>query len=296
MSVRISHSEISKMTMKEMHFEDIDYGQKVQLCVDSADISIRNEEHFPAEHKQKEELWKKANYYIGLVTEKELMPPTPDESMMALAYTQALSSQCYKRQVGAVIQDENGTILGVGCNRNPPPLGPCYEEWGECNRDTYKRDFFKGLTHTPCPKCNQALAGNLTPDYKCNNCGFNLDKYYIKDRAISRCTALHAEEAAIINVGGRDLRGCTIYTTTFPCFSCTQKIIDTGIKRVVYCEAYPDPDGAKLFEEVNKKLSNKPGSPIIRVYNFQGVKARAYFRVFGSWRRETEKKIDAERR
>jgi len=268
--------------------EDIGYGQRVQLCVDNADISIRNERHFTPKHKQKEELIKTIDPYLKNVTGEEIRPPTPDESMMAMAYTKALSSSCYKRQVGAVIVDENGSVLGVGCNENPQPIGPCYEEYGECYRDLYKKEFFDSLKGTRCPKCNNILDNDLSPGYKCKNCGFNLDKYYIKDRAISRCTALHAEEAAIINVGGRNLKGCTMYTTTFPCFLCAQKIIGSGIRKVVYCEAYPDPDAALLFEDVNKKN----GAPFIQVYNFQGVKARAYFRVFGTWRKEMEKIID----
>jgi deoxycytidylate deaminase len=275
--------------------EDIPYGQKVQLCVDTADISIRNESNFDPKHKQKEEREKKTWPYIELVTGKYMRPPSPDESMMAVAYAKALSSLCYKRQVGAVIHDENGTVLGVGCNENPAPLGPCYDQYGECYRDLHKKRIFEGLVNTKCPKCDDILGANLLPPYRCTKCGFNLDKYYIRDKALSRCTALHAEESAIINVGGRNLKGCTMYTTTFPCFQCAQKIISGGIKKVVYCEPYPDPDGAALFNEVNQKYE-KYGAPIIRIYTFEGVKARAYFRVFGHWRREMEKQIDEKRR
>ena len=145
---------------------------------------------------------------------------------------------------------------------------------------------------TQCPKCLEVLESNVSPDYKYHQCGFNLEKHYFPDGAISRCTALHAEESAIINVGSKNLKGCTMYTTTFPCFSCAQKIVGTGIKRVVFCEAYPDADSAKLFEDVNKKLEKEPGVPIIRIHNFVGVKARAYFQVFGFWRSETERRID----
>jgi len=91
--------------------EDISYGQKVQLCVDSADISIKNEKNYPLKYKQREELYKKIKPYIDLVTGIEIRPPSPDESIMAIAYTKALSSSCYKRQVGAVIQNENGIVL-----------------------------------------------------------------------------------------------------------------------------------------------------------------------------------------
>lgn len=276
--------------------EDISYGQQVRLCVDNADITIKNERYFDPEHARKDELRKKAEQFIPYVAGQDIRPPNIEESMMAAAYTQALSSLCYKRQVGALIHDENGIVLGVGCNNNPPPLDPCYLQWGECYRDIYKRDLFEDLEKDAicCPKCTKPLKGHLSADYKCTNCGCDVDKYYVRDRALSRCTASHAEEAAIINVGGRNLRGCTIYTTTFPCLLCMQKIIKSGIKKIVYCEPYPDHDSAMLLRDVNE-LNQKLSLPQIEVELFEGIKARAYFRVFGRWRIEQEKRINIKR-
>ena len=182
--------------------EDIPYGQQVRLCVDNADIAIKNERPISVEHVRRDELRKKAEPFIRLMTAEDIRPPSPDELMMGVAYTQALSSMCYKRQVGAIIRDENATVLGVGCNNNPPPLDPCHLQWGECYRDIYKRDLFEDLKkNARCQKCELPLNGNLSPDYKCSNCGFDVDRYYVRDKALSRCTALHAEETAIINAG-----------------------------------------------------------------------------------------------
>jgi len=273
--------------------EDISNGQQVRLCVDNADIAIRNERHVRVEHARKEELRKKAEPLIELVTGVNTRSPSLEEYMMAVAYTHALNSMCYKRQVGAVIQDENGNVLGVGCNNNPPPLEPCHLQWGECHRDMYKRDLFEDLkANTKCIMCGRPLKDTLSTDYKCE-CGFDADKYYVRDKALSRCSAPHAEEAAINNTRGNSLKGCTIYTTTFPCFLCVQKIIVSGIKWIVYCEPYPDPDAASLIRDVNEKL--KP-EEIIRVYPFEGIKARAYFRVFGDWRKKQEMMINEKRR
>lgn len=273
--------------------EDIPNGQQVRLCVDSADIAIRNDKPVRVEYTRKEKLRKKAEPLIGLVMGNIIRPPSHDEYMMAVAYAHALSSMCYKRQVGAVIEDENGIVLGAGCNNNPAPLDPCHLQWGECYRDIYKRALFEDLEeNAQCKKCGKPLKGNLTTDYKCGYCGFDVDKYYVRDRALSRCSALHAEESAIINAGSRNLKGSKMYTTTFPCFLCVQKIIGSGIKRVVYCEPYPDPDAAGLIRDANEKL--KPQE--IQVYPFEGIKARAYFRVFGGWRKEQERMIDEKRR
>ncbi|GAH73470.1 unnamed protein product, partial [marine sediment metagenome] len=268
-------------------------GQQVRLCVDNADIAIRNYKPLRVERTRKDELRKKAEPLIRLITGEDTRSPSHEEYMMALAYTHALSSMCYKRQVGAVIEDANGVVLGAGCNNNPAPLDPCHLQWGECYRDIYKRELFDDLKlNAHCPSCKKPLNGNLTTDYKCGYCGFDVDKYYVRDRALSRCSALHAEESAIINAGAKNLEGCTMYTTTFPCFLCVQKIIGSGIKRVVYCEPYPDPDAAGLIRDVNEKL--KPQE--IEVYPFEGIKARAYFRVFGGWRKEQERMIDEKRR
>ena len=83
------------------------------------------------------------------------------------------------------------------------------------------------------------------------------------------CTAIHAEERAIRSLGGRDATGATLYTTTYPCFQCARYIVDAGIKRIVYVEAYPIIESQEFFR--------KNG---ISVDPFEGFKARAFNQVF----------------
>lgn len=45
---------------------------------------------------------------------------------------------------------------------------------------------------------------------------------------------VHAELNAILN-SSVVLRGCTLYTTRFPCNECTKAIIQAGIQKVVFC-------------------------------------------------------------
>ena len=56
------------------------------------------------------------------------------------------------------------------------------------------------------------------------------------------CRGLHAEQNAIIQAAyhGVGISGATIYTATFPCVICAKMIINAGIVRVVYREAYDD--------------------------------------------------------
>ncbi|RMA79413.1 dCMP deaminase family protein [Umboniibacter marinipuniceus] len=49
---------------------------------------------------------------------------------------------------------------------------------------------------------------------------------------------IHAEENAILHAK-RDLAGCEIFVTHFPCPTCAAKIIQTGITNV-YCRTQPD--------------------------------------------------------
>ena len=45
---------------------------------------------------------------------------------------------------------------------------------------------------------------------------------------------VHAELNAILNSGGKDLRGARLYVDLFPCNECAKAIIQSGIKEVVY--------------------------------------------------------------
>lgn len=54
---------------------------------------------------------------------------------------------------------------------------------------------------------------------------------------------VHAELNAILN-SSRDLTGCSIYVSLFPCNECAKAIIQSGISRIVYeSDKYADTDG-----------------------------------------------------
>jgi deoxycytidylate deaminase len=120
---------------------------------------------------------------------------------------------------------------------------------------------------------------DLKAPFLCPACGFDLDKS-LGNRAMNHCTALHAEEKAILNIGSRNVSGCTLYTTTFPCFTCAQKIVYSKIGSIVYVEPYPDTDSVRILMEAN-----------IAIRKFEGIKAKAYFRVFGPWQKEIEEQL-----
>lgn len=277
----LTYDDFRRDDSRDKNEEGITYGQQVALCVDASDYLIRNDSDPMVSTKTaiKRRLYDKMEDALGLFR-GELRTPTSGEAYMSIAYSASLMSQCIKRQVGAVIVDRNGSVVSIGFNENPKPLDPCHIQFGDCYREIHAEGTMKSLKS--CPFCQKALNGLEYP-YICPQCKTNIYRKIVRDRALSRCTALHAEEKAIINAHVTDLNGCSLYVTTFPCFNCAQKILDVGIQTVYYVESYPDVDSVKLFDTANRKRRGT-----IRTQKFEGVKARAYFKLFDRWRRKKE--------
>ncbi len=261
--------------------EDFDYGQKVQLCVDQADVAITNSENSSL-LTSGITLLKRFDQYLKLLTGEELRSPTQDETNMASAYTFALNSLCLKRQVGAAIIDQRGKLVATGYNENPEPLAPCIKKFEFCYKDQWLVEHVKSMVDKKmeCVYCRAEIRSEtLKENTKCPKCNQNLAKAYAPDRGMSRCTAIHAEQMAILNATGRNIENGTLYTTTFPCLQCAKQIVYTGIKKVVYIEHYPDEDSEKFLKDFSQ----------IEVKMFEGIKARAFERVFSDLRMRNEK-------
>ena len=63
---------------------------------------------------------------------------------------------------------------------------------------------------------------------------------------------LHAEANAITKVAksNNSSEGSTLYVTSSPCIECAKLIIQSGIRRVVYCDDYHSNDGLNLLQRV----------------------------------------------
>lgn len=260
-------------------------GQQVQLCVDQADVLINNESTISLE-RMKTTL----RDHLDLATGATTRYPTPGEMYMNLAYSCSHGSKCLKRQVGAVIvaaePDKVGEVVAVGFNENPLPTSPCVEEPcygavpernipGKCFRDIERHKSFVQLANQQrrCPRCGQIInpPEREKPPWLCSNadCSVNLEKFFWPERAMTLCTAVHAEVRAILAGQGRT-SGATLYSTTFPCFQCAEKIAHVGIPFVVYTEPYPDVRAARRLEIAG-----------IRVGRFQGVRSSRFDEIFG---------------
>lgn len=67
---------------------------------------------------------------------------------------------------------------------------------------------------------------------------------------------LHAEANAITKVAksNNSSEGATLYVTTSPCMECSKLIIQSGIKRVVFCDKYHNEEGLRLLERAKIEI------------------------------------------
>ena len=135
-----------------------------------------------------------------------------DKRFMELAGIVATWSSCFQenRQIGAVIVKDK-RILTTGYNGAPAGILSCKDR-KECLRR--KLNIPSGTKH-------------------------------------ELCYAVHAEQNAIIQAAklGVSIEGATLYCTHQPCVICTKIIINSGIKRIVYREGYPDAWAIELMRE-----------------------------------------------
>jgi deoxycytidylate deaminase len=95
--------------------------------------------------------------------------------------------------------------------------------------------------------------------------------------------SVHAEMDALMAAGriGVSFRNAVLYTTTFPCHTCTRHIITAGVRRVVYIEPYPKSlapelhdDAIRIYSSDSKDDRRIPFEP------FLGIGPRRFFDLF----------------
>ncbi|KAG7662149.1 DCD1 [[Candida] subhashii] len=105
--------------------------------------------------------------------------------------------------------------------------------------------------------CRVVATGyNGTPRHltNCNEGGCSrCNKGHGSGASLSTCLCLHAEENALLEAGRDRIRGDSIlYCNTCPCLTCSIKIVQCGIKEVVYAQSYSmDTQSHKVMSDAN---------------------------------------------
>lgn len=237
--------------------EKIENGQQITLCYQMSDVIILNETHNHSKEAESfENLKKIVNRYISIIETRELFVPNEKESLMTMAYANSMRSSCTQRKVGALIVDDHGNVFSSGYNEVPSFERSCNKVYGECYRKFLRKQMNKEINSV---LTNDDLTSQISGIIKKNS------------KMLDYCRALHAEETAIVNMArmgvSANMNNATLYTTTYPCNLCANKIAQVGIKRVIYYEPYPQQEAKKILKD--HKVEQIP---------FDGVTFNGYFR------------------
>lgn len=178
------------------------------------------------------------------------------ETLMAMAYANSVRSSCSQRKVGALIIDNFGNVFSSGFNEVPTSERSCKKEYGMCYRKYLRNQFSNELTEIIEDSETQKKVASVVKNHF---------------KALDYCRALHAEENAIVNMarlgGAKNLNDAALYTTTYPCNLCANKIAQVGIRRLIYFEPYPQKEAKEMLQA--HKVAQVP---------FEGVSYNGYFR------------------
>lgn len=294
-------------------FFDVFFKQNVRDAVLLSDIAINNEEAFANNlmgnlKRYESSLFVKLLRYLALIVEPGCTKPTDEEMFMNMAYTMSMKSNCVSRKVGAVIEGEQGYLIGAGWN----DVGEGQISCGLRDiKDLRMKEYSRCLSSIKKVRGDMISDGSILEDlsarYGSYNCCFCLKdelsraevnrsieklskklytnndlkemadrlKNKLKIKRLEYCKALHAEENAILQsakIGGVGLKDSKLYSTTYPCELCAKKIQQAGIKEVVYVEPYP--------RALSEDLFLHDGIKKVNVRQFEGVKGYAYMGLF----------------
>lgn len=88
----------------------------IEKTIEHSDVHISN---LDSESKSYTNTKQQIIRYVSLIMHPGLVPPTPVERCMQIAYDSKLNSGCLSRQVGAVITDHEYNLLASGWNSAP---------------------------------------------------------------------------------------------------------------------------------------------------------------------------------
>lgn len=268
------------------------FGQYVRETFPMADVFISAGE--------KEELERSVDRFVRLLFGHPYETPTPDEYAMFVARGGALRSGSLSRQVGAAIAAMDGEIVALGTNEVPKAGGGLYgpgdkpdgRDWkvGYDTSDLMKRNTLAEIVDC-LSRSGWLTEGkkNMPPEERVK-AALPVVKGTQLMRAIEYGRSVHAEMAALLDAArhGVAVKGCTLYTTTFPCHDCARHIVASGIKRVVYIEPYPKSLALEFHEDSIAVDTPVECGNRVRFEPFVGIAPGLYMDLFTMGERKKE--------
>lgn len=301
-----TREQSKQIDIQESKKEDISHifaEQDIDKCLELADIHLAWEKSIQQEKNVQElpfednkalsegeiDLLKQLITYVALIMHPGLVPPSPHERCMQIAYTAKLNSGCLSRQVGAVVTNSEFSVKSVGWNTVPKGQTPCSLRCLDdlCNNveDNAYSDFErKGRFRGTADKLFEYYDADAHAKLR----GLQL-AYCFKDIHTSseekqthnqvHTRSLHAEENAFLQLakyGTNGIDGGYLYTTASCCELCAKKAFQLGIKKIYYIDAYPGITREHILS--NGLFESRPIMEL-----FRGAVGRAYISLFNPY-------------
>jgi cytidine deaminase len=278
--------EAERLIERDEDEQGLSHGQHVSDAFALADVVVGKSD--------RRDLSASVKRFIDLFFGDWRYTPTTGETAMYHAQGARYRSSSMARQVGAAIARDDGSIVATGTNDVPKAKGGLYGDLDDPDArdhaqadkqdssDFHKRavviDLFEHILKLDLlkvanrsdivPLVNQLVASKALKNTKLMG-------------TIDYVRAVHAEMAALMDAVryGQAVRGCTLYTTTFPCHDCTKHIVAAAIKEVVFIEPYTKSLTSELFSD-SVAIDNPASSGKVQFSPFIGVLPRHYAALF----------------
>lgn len=272
---------LDKVEGEKPNFHDSYEKIDIDKCIELADIHLA---HDGTDKDHNRDMVNQIFTYVALIFHPGLIPPSPLERCMQVAYTAKLNSGCLSRQVGAAVTNEYFSVQSIGWNTVAEGQTPCslrnlYDLFKDEDEGAFS-DFerFNDKFSIQKKKLIQAYE-----PVKAKLNGLNLS-YCFKDVYTSskekqrnnqvHTRSLHAEENAFLQLakyGTQGIKGGKLFTTASCCELCSKKAYQLGITEIYYIDTYPGISRAHILESG----VNRP-----QMLLFKGAIGRAYVNLF----------------
>jgi deoxycytidylate deaminase len=252
--------------------------QDVETCIQNADIFLANNEA----SDEKMELCQNIVRYLSLMMHPGLVPPTPVERCMQIAYTAKVNSGCISRQVGAVVTDSEYQILSLGWNDVPCGQTSCVlRNMIDINRgidpDAYseyeigKSSGFK--EHIRKYSFRQEIVEKRLRGLPASYCFKDINQDYTGNANPMEARSMHGEEKALLLCDQERVKGGYLFTTSSPCVMCSKNAKEHQISKIFYIEPYP---GISQSHVCNSGANDNRAQYVL----FEGAIGRAYTQLY----------------